>query len=251
MINACEAQFGVIDLFKRTTKAGYAWINHSLIDKNILKLKQECDFIIVFSHAGLEHYNIPQKEWRDRYRHFCDLGANIVVGSHPHVPQGYEIYGNSLIFYSLGNFYFDSPNYKSKEDRSYSILLNLKEGKMLTFEPVFHYKHNGWVGLAPLEKQVDLAYLCKKLTDDYEIAHDQMSLETYETIIRPNLLLSIMPIPYNGSIKNSLHIIVNMLLGRMQKTDKTLLQLHLLRNEAYYYAARHALEIYAREKFKS
>ena len=28
MINACEAQFGVMDHFNRPTKAGYAWINH-------------------------------------------------------------------------------------------------------------------------------------------------------------------------------------------------------------------------------
>ena len=62
----------------------------SLIDKNILKLKKRCDFIIVFPMLVLSII-ISSKEWRDRYRHFCDLGADVVVGSHPHVPQGYDI----------------------------------------------------------------------------------------------------------------------------------------------------------------
>jgi len=250
MINAGEAQFGVIDLFNRKEKAGYAWINHSQIDKNILKLRNESDFIIVFSHAGLEHYDIPQKEWRDRYRHFCDLGADVVVGAHPHVPQGYERHGNSLIFYSLGNFYMDSPKYRNKEDRSFSILLELMVGKAPNFSPVFHYKHNGRVGLAPLEKQVDLNYLCKQLTDNYETAHDIMNLEAYETTIKENLLFSLLPLPFIGNFRRSLRIIGSRILGRSKKPDKTLLQLHLLRNEAYYYAMKHALEIYVREKSK-
>jgi len=60
MINACEAQFGVIDYFHRTSSAGYAWINHPLVDRTIIALKEKCDFVIVFSHAGLENYSIPQ-----------------------------------------------------------------------------------------------------------------------------------------------------------------------------------------------
>jgi poly-gamma-glutamate capsule biosynthesis protein CapA/YwtB (metallophosphatase superfamily) len=105
MINACEANFGLIDGFNREEKAGYAWINDPRIDKTILRLRRECDILLVFSHAGLEHYWIPQKEWRARYRHFCDLGADVIIGSHPHVPQAYESHAGSLIFYSLGNFF--------------------------------------------------------------------------------------------------------------------------------------------------
>ena len=47
IINACEAQFGVIDHFERDEKAGYAWINHPKIDTTVLALKAECDFIAV------------------------------------------------------------------------------------------------------------------------------------------------------------------------------------------------------------
>src|SRR5699024_4860928 len=46
-INACEAQFGVIDYSSDKKDAGYAWLNHSEIDNQILKLKESCDFVIL------------------------------------------------------------------------------------------------------------------------------------------------------------------------------------------------------------
>lgn len=250
MINACEAQFGVLDNFNRLSSAGYAWISHPLIDNTIINLKKLCDFVIVFSHAGLEFYPIPQKEWRTRYRHFCDLGADVVVGTHPHVPQGYENYENSLIFYSLGNFYFDSEKYRFKEDSTYAVWLEFGKDTPLFFKPIFHYKSNGVVSLAPPEKRIDLNALCRLLGAGYEDIHDQMSLEAYDSI-RRNLLYSLMHFPYDGSLFSSIRRIAGDLLKRRKKTDKDLLQLHLLRNEAYYYAARHALEVKVRAKDKN
>ena len=39
-----------------------------------------------------------------------DYGADVVIGSHPHVTQGIEMYDGKPIFYSLGNFIFDQSN---------------------------------------------------------------------------------------------------------------------------------------------
>jgi len=36
-----------------------------------------------------------------------DEGADLVIGSHPHVVQGIENYQGKKIYYSLGNFVFD------------------------------------------------------------------------------------------------------------------------------------------------
>lgn len=241
MINAAEAAqlFGVMDYF-RSDGPGHGWINHSLIDKTIVRLKSLCDCIIVFSHAGLEHYSIPQKEWRYRYRHFCDLGADVVIGSHPHTPQGYEEYGKSLIFYSLGNFYFDSDTYKDKEDCSFALFLELERDRPPRFKPLYYYKAGGVVRLAPPEKQVDLQGLCSLLNDNYEKLHDAMSLETYKKIKRNLYLTSL--------LTSSLRRIYSVLLGRNKKIDKAVLQLHLIKNESYYYAAKHALEVLARKE---
>jgi len=41
---------------------------------------------------------------------FIDAGADIILGSHPHVIEPIEIYNGKVIFYSLGNFIFDQYN---------------------------------------------------------------------------------------------------------------------------------------------
>lgn len=87
IVNAAESQLGVLDYATKEDEAGYAWINHYKIDQLVVSLKEKCDTVIVFPHAGLEHYNIPQKEWRIRYQQLCDLGADAIIVSHPHVPQ--------------------------------------------------------------------------------------------------------------------------------------------------------------------
>jgi len=247
VINAAEAQFGVLDYFRTENQAGYAWINHCNIDEIVLSLKKQCDFVIVFSHAGLENYSIPQKEWRMRYKHLCRLGADAVIGSHPHVPQGYEYYHDSLIVYSIGNFYFDSEKRKHKEEHTYSVILKFAKGRPVELEPIFHHKENGVVQLSPVDKQIDINSLNENLDENiYRELHDHMSLAAYE-IIRRNLTYSLVPIPYDGTLKGTLAKIYRYFICR-KKVDKTLQLLHHLRNEAYYYAARHALELKAQQK---
>lgn len=241
IINACEAQFGVIDHFEREEKAGYAWINHPRIDTKVIALKKKCDFVIVCVHAGLENYNIPQKEWRVRYKHLCDLGADVIIGSHPHVPQGYEEHGESLIFYSLGNFYFDYGVAANYENHSYSVMLELIKGQSPSFEAVHHFTKNNKVCLADTE--VDLKKLCGALGLGYEKAHAEMNLCAYENIIRRNLVTSASRLPFDGTVKGTLKEIAATILGRRKNVNKTLTQLHFMRNETYYYAAKHALEI--------
>ena len=41
------------------------------------------------------------------FRHLIDLGADIVVGTSAHQPQTYELYGDGVIYYGLGNLFFD------------------------------------------------------------------------------------------------------------------------------------------------
>ena len=95
-INVCEAHEGY---FKDKNKSfGYAWLGHPLVENNILNIRQQVDRLLVFVHAGLEHYDLPLVEFRKLYRKYCDLGADCVIASHPHVPQDIELYKNKLIF---------------------------------------------------------------------------------------------------------------------------------------------------------
>lgn len=61
---------------------------------------------VVMAHGGEEWSRTPTEAQRRLYRRLVEGGADLVIGSHPHVLQGYERYKDGLIFYSLGNFVF-------------------------------------------------------------------------------------------------------------------------------------------------
>ena len=72
------------------------------------KTKKELDYLFILPHDGIEYIDIPMPETIARYRDFIDYGADGVIGAHPHCPQGWEEYKGKPIFYSLGNFLFNS-----------------------------------------------------------------------------------------------------------------------------------------------
>jgi gamma-polyglutamate biosynthesis protein CapA len=93
---------------------------HDLIDEGIdrviieiQKIKTESDFVIVMPHWGNEYQKLSSKRQQEEARQFIDAGADLVLGSHPHVVEDFEEYKGKMIFYSLGNFIFDQ--YFSKE----------------------------------------------------------------------------------------------------------------------------------------
>ena len=106
LISGCEHEFGVIPSFE--LESGVAWINDPQIDSNIIHAKANGHFVVIQAHAG-EEASLPLPEWRSRYQHLIDLGADLVIAHHPHAPQGWEKYHHKMIYYSLGNFYFLDP----------------------------------------------------------------------------------------------------------------------------------------------
>jgi len=103
-----EAQFGVLaPEDELATGGGFAWFDHPKARALIVATRKKCDVLIVQVHAGLEFVGIPLPELRSRYREFVDLGADLIVGHHPHVFQGSECYQGKWIHYSLGNCFLD------------------------------------------------------------------------------------------------------------------------------------------------
>jgi len=84
------------------------------------------DFIVVTFHWGAEGSNYP-KDYQIYFAHLAiDCGADLVIGHHPHVLQGLEIYKNRLIAYSLGNFSFSSYSRRSTESLILKVHLTRK-----------------------------------------------------------------------------------------------------------------------------
>ena len=113
LLNLTHKEFGVLGIDSEFGDYGTAWINHPVVNQRIIEAKGKCDYLIVMPHAGIEDVLVPLPEWRARYKEFVDLGADLVIGSHPHTPQGWENYKGKWIYYSLGNFFFElfSHNY--------------------------------------------------------------------------------------------------------------------------------------------
>ncbi len=96
--------------------------------KAIADAKKNADIVIVMPHWGIEYEHTATKSQKDLARQFIDAGADIIVGSHPHVLEGIEIYKDKPIFYSLGNLVFDQ--YFSEETQEGMMLrLNLSASK--------------------------------------------------------------------------------------------------------------------------
>lgn len=108
--------------------AGIAQLRLDHIYKDIKSVRSKVDFLIVSFHWGKEYAGFPSERQQRIAHQVIDSGADMVLGHHPHVLQGIEIYKDKLIAYSLGNFLFDQKG--NGTDRS--IILSCKfKGKAL------------------------------------------------------------------------------------------------------------------------
>lgn len=119
------------------TKPGiFRWDDMQLIQKRIREVKAKCRWCIVVAHGGEEFTSLPSPYTRERYIKYLEMGADVVVAHHPHVPENYELFDDGkAIFYSLGNFIFDTDYQRVHLYTDVGVLLklNFTEDEM-TFE---------------------------------------------------------------------------------------------------------------------
>jgi len=110
----------------------------------VLKKQGATDIIIVYAHWGAEYAPEAPFEIKKLARKFIDAGADLIIGSHPHVIQPIEVYKGKRIYYSLGNFIFDQ--YFSEETkRGLAVIVKIYvKNKQLEFEEAnFYTQENG------------------------------------------------------------------------------------------------------------
>jgi poly-gamma-glutamate capsule biosynthesis protein CapA/YwtB (metallophosphatase superfamily) len=101
--------------------------------RDVRRLASRVDLLVVSLHWGYEYVGRPSPWQRHLARALVRAGANLVIGQHPHVSQGIELYDGALICYSLGNFFFsvdEMPGSSSHalRDRRYGFLLSVTVG---------------------------------------------------------------------------------------------------------------------------
>lgn len=105
---AFAAYKGVFDDVTKYDDLGCAYINDLKVNHVIIEAKKVVDYLFVMAHDGIEYIDVPLPETIARYRDLIEFGADGVIAAHPHCPQGWETYKGKPIFYSLGNFLFNS-----------------------------------------------------------------------------------------------------------------------------------------------
>jgi poly-gamma-glutamate synthesis protein (capsule biosynthesis protein) len=114
------------------------------VEQEIAKIKPEADIVVVFCHWGIE-YNLEATDGQKDLSHkFIDAGADLIIGSHPHVIEPMEEYNgpdgqSKRIYYSLGNFIFDQYfNENVRNGMGVKLKIDL-ETKELSFEEIKFY----------------------------------------------------------------------------------------------------------------
>lgn len=117
--NYCENEFSTLE----------DWGSNPLDTINVYhdlqKAKEIADKRIIIIHGGHEGYQLPSPRMKKLYHFFIDVGADVVINHHQHCYSGWEEYNNGVIFYGLGNFFFDEIDSKVSKIWNYGYIVNL------------------------------------------------------------------------------------------------------------------------------
>lgn len=76
--------------------------------ETIKEAEANSDFVVVYVHWGSESTDLVEQSQRDLARAYVDAGADLIIGDHSHCLQGIDYVDNVPVFFSLGNFWFNS-----------------------------------------------------------------------------------------------------------------------------------------------
>lgn len=100
------------------------------IAEDIKAIRDQVDWVVVNYHWGQESADYPA-DWQTQLGRFTiDHGADLVVGHHPHVLQGAEIYRGRPIVYSLGNFIFGGNSRTDYDTAALKVALKDQQMKV-------------------------------------------------------------------------------------------------------------------------
>ena len=188
-----SARRGVFNDVCNRKGLGCAHLFDLRVNHIIANAKKEVDYLFIISHAGVEYYDIPTPELIAKYRDFIDWGADGVIASHPHCPQGWERYNDKPIFYSLGNFFFNSKpttDFVAKRPHWYegiAVLAEITEDGIKTNVINIRNNNNREIVIdRGVGRDRHNEYLCNLLQndEDYRRYLDKLVLEREARIIK-------------------------------------------------------------------
>ena len=105
------------------------------VKKDIDKIKDKVDLILVSMHWGDEYSTEVTKEQEDIAIYLSNLGVDIIIGHHPHVLEPIDYIDNTLVIYSLGNFLSGQEDLDTRVGAMVSVEVEKKEGEIVISNP--------------------------------------------------------------------------------------------------------------------
>lgn len=88
---------------------------------DVIQAKAKADLVVLSFHWGIHWVEHLLAMYQEEVGHAAiDAGADLILGHHPHVIKGIEVYKGKAIFYSLGNFAVNHPYRRHSAEDSYS-----------------------------------------------------------------------------------------------------------------------------------
>lgn len=116
----------------------------SKVDKDLSELREQisaaknkCDLLTVSYHWGTEYHRRPSQRQVQVAHTSVDAGADVVLGHHPHVLQGMEMYKQRPILYSMGNFIFDQRAGERTESGLFRLYYIEDRGWRVEMKPIW------------------------------------------------------------------------------------------------------------------
>jgi poly-gamma-glutamate synthesis protein (capsule biosynthesis protein) len=129
------------EFWAKGASGGTAYPYMSRLKENIQYLKRNTDIVVVSFHWGEELCVFPKYYQRYYAHQAIDVGADLILGHHPHVLQGIELYKGRLIAYSLGNFVFGSYSRNARESIMLKLIFDQKGPLLAEVIPIIVYNY--------------------------------------------------------------------------------------------------------------
>lgn len=158
ILNIAENEFSIAG----DNRAGANGLNLINNYYDIVRIRPEVDFLMVIFHGGNEGYPLPRPGLKETFHFFADIGADAVIGHHPHCPGGLEYDGKKLLVYSLGNFLFHWPG-ETDENwyLGYAVKLIMNSKKDFKFELIPYTQTHETPGLNLMKGEEKITFLKK------------------------------------------------------------------------------------------
>ena len=120
---------------------------HEDVAQKISVEKAAGRIVVVYTHWG-DEYSTSTTRLRPVAEKLAQAGASVIIGSHPHVVAGHEYIGQTLVYYSLGNFIFDQY-WNDDVSHGLALLLHMfSDGTVAAEEFPVSLTHDGRTCLA-------------------------------------------------------------------------------------------------------